>query len=337
MRGAAVRRLGHRRCFAAVARTVPSFKGVYPIVATPFKVDESLDLPAFDRTIRRLAEMGSDGVTIVGVLGESNRLLDAERAALIKTAVVAAEGKLPVCVGTSHAGTAATRGLSQMAEELGAAAVMVTPSKEPTPLPDDRMVEYFSQVAAGISIPMVLQDHPASTQVSMSVQLMARLVREIPNIKSVKLESLPSPPRIAQLKKLMEEDGRSATILVGLGALYAGFDLEQDIDGFMTGFAFPEALQALIKSARLGDYSATMAIYRHWLPLIVFEQQPGVAVRKEIYRLRGMLDCGHVRHPAAGLSPVAAKALKRVIEETLPGVDLTQKIPIENCWPRKKA
>merc|ERR1719421_621551 len=108
-----------------------------------------------------------------------------------------------------------------MAEELGAAAVMVTPSKEPTPLSDDRMVEYFSQVAAGISIPMVLQDHPASTQVSMSVPLMARIVREVPSIKSVKLESLPSPPRISQLMKLMEEDGRSATILVGLGALYA--------------------------------------------------------------------------------------------------------------------
>lgn len=62
---------------------------------------------------------------------------------------VAAAGDMPICVGTSHPGTSATRGLSQMAEECGAAAVMVTPSKEGVPLTDDRMVEYFKTVADG--------------------------------------------------------------------------------------------------------------------------------------------------------------------------------------------
>ena len=90
---------------------------------------------------------------------------------------VAAAGDMPICVGTSHPGTHATRGLSQMAEECGAAAVMVTPSKEGVPLTDDRMVEYFKTVADGISIKVVLQDHPASTLVNMSVPLLARLVR----------------------------------------------------------------------------------------------------------------------------------------------------------------
>ena len=88
-----------------------------------------------------------------------------------------------------------------MAEDLGAKAVMVTPSKEGTPLADDRMVEYFSRVAEGINIKIVLQvsihfiasslrakidllrligqDHPASTAVNMSVPLLGRLVNEI--------------------------------------------------------------------------------------------------------------------------------------------------------------
>ena len=69
----------------------------------------------------------------MGVLGESNRLLDREREELVRAAVAAA-GDMPVCVGTSHAGTRATRDLSQMAEDLGAAAVMVTPSREAAPL-----------------------------------------------------------------------------------------------------------------------------------------------------------------------------------------------------------
>ena len=111
------------------------------------------------------------------MLGESNRLLDREREALISTAVAAAEG-MPVCVGTSHAGTYATMGLSQMAQELGAAAVMVTPSKEGVPLADPRMFEYYANVAEGINIPIVLQDHPASTLVNMSVPLLAKLAND---------------------------------------------------------------------------------------------------------------------------------------------------------------
>ena len=53
-------------------------------------------------------------------------------------------------VGTSHAGTNATRTLSQMAQELGAQGVMVTPSKEGVPIPDARMLEFFSKVPGAL-------------------------------------------------------------------------------------------------------------------------------------------------------------------------------------------
>ena len=97
-------------------------------MATPFHADESLDLEGFAKAIRFMASAGADGATVVGVLGESNRITDAEREQLVRCAVDAASGvgrPFPICVGTSHAGTAATVGLSQMARDLGAAAVMV--------------------------------------------------------------------------------------------------------------------------------------------------------------------------------------------------------------------
>jgi hypothetical protein len=49
------------------------------------------------------------GCTITGVLGESNRLTDNERATMIEIAVGIANSAgrdYPICVGTSHAGTA---------------------------------------------------------------------------------------------------------------------------------------------------------------------------------------------------------------------------------------
>ena len=175
-------------------KPTPSFTGVWPILVTPFDDKENVDLDSMDRVIRFMVQLGMDGVTILGVLGESNRLLDAEREQIIATSVKAA-GAMPVCVGTSHTGTAAARALSQMAEQLGAAAVMVTPGYEPTPN-EQRVFEYFKTIAEGITIPIVAQDHPASSQVHMSVPLILRLIHEIPRIACVKEEAPPTPQKI---------------------------------------------------------------------------------------------------------------------------------------------
>jgi len=208
-----------------------SFEGVYPILATPFRADQSLDLESFDRLIRFMAQLGVGGVTILGVLGESNRMLDHERAELIKTAVKAA-GDMPVIVGTSYSGTQAALGLSQVAESLGADGVMVTPQAEPVPN-EDRVFEYYRTIADGIAIPLVVQDHPASTAVHMSVALIARIVAEIPRVACIKEEATPTPPKIRALRQAMK--ARSVPILTGLGALYGQFDLEAGSSGFNTG------------------------------------------------------------------------------------------------------
>ena len=86
--------------------------------------------------------------------------------------------------------------------------------------------------------------------------------------------------------------------------------------------------QAIDGAARAGNVERAHAIYAQFLPLLVFEQQPGVGIRKEVYRLRGLIECGRVRRPAPQVSTVAAAALAAQIERSLydpfPGVDLTK-------------
>jgi len=302
-----------------------SFQGVFPILVTPFDAKEVVDLESFVRVVRFMAEIGVDGVTILGVLGESNRLVDSEREELIMAAVAAADGRIPVVVGTSHKGTMATRYLSLMAESLGAAAVMVTPSKEAVPN-EERIFEYFRKVAEGISIPIVLQDHPGSTEVHMSAPLILRMVDEIPRIACIKQEAPPTPTKIAALISGMKN--REVPILTGLGALYGMFDLERGSSGYMTGFAFPEVLIAMVKAVRAGRLEDAWELYRRFLPLIVFEQQPGIAIRKEIYRQRGLLRSNRVRHPGAPLVASAGEQLQSVISRVLPGVDITRPLAL---------
>jgi 4-hydroxy-tetrahydrodipicolinate synthase len=307
-----------------------AFAGVIPILATPFHDDESLDLDSWRRLLEFMVSIGVDGVTILGVLGESNRLSDEEREALIGAAVAVVARRIPIIVGTSHTGSRTTANLSRMAQDLGADAVMVAPAKDPVPN-DDRIVELYKRVGESISIPIVLQDHPASTEAHLSVPLILRVLREVPSVACVKEEAVPTAPKIRQVRAGLAD--RQVTILSGLGALYAPFDLEAGSDGFNTGFAFPEVLQALVTAARSADWTSVQQMYSRFAPLIVFEQQPGVAVRKEVLRRRGLLASARVRHPGQTISPAQSAQLDGLLARTFPDADIRRRIPVEALLP----
>jgi 4-hydroxy-tetrahydrodipicolinate synthase len=302
--------------------TTNRFFGIIPILATPFSDDESLDLTSWQRMIEFMVGLKADGITILGVLGESNRLGDIEREALIKSAVATVNKRIPVIVGTSHSGSAAAAYLSRMAEDLGADAVMVAPAKEPVPN-DERIVEYYRRISVATRLPIVLQDHPTSTEVHMSVPLILRIVKEVASVACIKAEAVPTPPKIRALREGLS---RQVSILSGLGALYAPFDLDAGSDGFNTGFAFPEVLMGMVKAAQEKDFDRVHALYARFASLIVFEQQPGLAIRKEILRLRGLINCNRVRHPGATIAPTTATELSGLIARALPNIDITKPI-----------
>jgi hypothetical protein len=56
------------------------FHGVIPILATPFKEDESLDLTSWERVVTFAIEQGVNGITLLGVLGEANGVGPLQRA-----------------------------------------------------------------------------------------------------------------------------------------------------------------------------------------------------------------------------------------------------------------
>ena len=301
------------------------FTGVIPILATPFNDDESLDLGSWQRMIEFMLELGVEGITILGVLGESNRLSDYEREALIKSAVAVVNKRIPIIVGASHSGTAAAMFLSRMAENLGADAVMIAPAKEAVPN-DERIVEMYQRIASATALPIVMQDHPASTEVHMPVALMLRIVKEVAAVQCIKAEAVPTPAKIRALRAGLSALPRPVTILSGLGALYAPFDLDAGSDGFNTGFAFPEVLRAMVDAAKAKNADRVHALFARFASLIVFEQQPGLAIRKEILRRRGLISSHRVRHPGATIVPALANDVAAMIARTLPGVDITRKI-----------
>jgi len=85
----------------------------------------------------------------------------------------------------------------------------------------------------------------------------------------------------------------------------------------------------MCRASRAGDRRRAENIYQRVLPLIVFEQQPGVAVRKELFRRRGLIASNRVRHPGAGLAQAAAETLERLIDSIFPSTDLSRPITFD--------
>lgn len=299
------------------------FRGVIPVLITPFRHDETLDLEALGKIVEFMVRAGVNALTILGVLGEAERLTDDERARVITTTVAASAGRLPVIVGVGHAGTEPARQQARTVATLGAQGIMAVPPRDLAGN-EQGILDFYSRLAEATALPLCIQDHPASSGVSLPVSLLLRLIEEVPTAAGVKVEAMPSAPKIAALVRRM---GRRAALLAGLGAVAGYCELQSGADGLMTGLAFPEILVALFQAMRAGDEGRAFQVYRRYLPLIVFENHHGLTVRKEIRR-RGLIDCGRLRHPGASIDEGTCQQLQGLLQRMFPAADLSRQLAI---------
>jgi 4-hydroxy-tetrahydrodipicolinate synthase len=277
--------------------------GVYPIAPTPFLPDGGVDYDSLDRLIDFYRECGSSGVTILGIMGEAAKL-EPEESREIARRVISRAG-MPVVVGVSAPGFAAMRALARDAMDFGAAGVMVAPA--PHLRTDEQILGYFEQAVEtiGADTPWALQDYPLTLTVQMSVPVIAQIMRAHPSCVMLKEEDWPGLEKIGALRRMIKEDKlRRFSILTANGGLFLDFEPGRGSDGAMTGYAFPDMLVDLHNLNVARDREAAHDLFDAHLPLIRYEQQPGVglAVRKHVLMRRGLIAHDGLRKPGPKLS-----------------------------------
>ena len=153
-------------------------------------------------------------------------------------------------------------------------------------------------------MPLVLQDYPQATGVQLSVAVLNRLIDDLPQLKVLKHEDCPGLGKITRIRANALRDGRRRiAILVGNGGLYEPHELARGADGVMTGFAYPELLVEVYERFTAGRTDDAFDLYDAYLPLIRYEQQPGIglAIRKQILHRRGIIASPALRPPGARL------------------------------------
>jgi 4-hydroxy-tetrahydrodipicolinate synthase len=295
-----------------------SAKGVYIIAATPFRDDGALDLESTDRMTDYYMRVGCDGMTILGVMGEAPKLSPEESVQFADRVLKRVAGRIPVIVGVSAPGMTVMKSLTDKVMQLGAAGVMVAPNAG---LKTDEAIEgYYASVVKtlGVAVPLVLQDYPALTGVSMSIGCVNRLLKANDSIKVLKHEDIPGHRKLSKVRaaEASGERPRRVSILVGNTALYLPQELRRGADGANTGFAYAEMLVEVCRRFFAGDVEGAEDHYDLYLPVLRHEQQPGIglAIRKEILRRRGVIASGHVRAPGAAMDADDHKELDSLMQ-----------------------
>jgi 4-hydroxy-tetrahydrodipicolinate synthase len=291
------------------------FEGVYSVLPTPFRANGDLDLESLKRVVDLILGAGVNGVTVLGVTGEVSRLLESERAQIVETVVKHVSGRAKVIVGASADGVRTCQAFSREAKALGASAVMVSPPRAPK-LNSDAVVNHYKALADAVDLPIVVQDYPPISGFAMEASLLARIAKEVPAARTIKLEDPPTPFKTARI--LAAAGDTRVAILGGLGGVFLIEELLAGAAGVMTGFAYPEVLVKVVSLYKAGRLEEAGRAFYPFVPLMRFEFQEGIgmAIRKEVLRRRGALAESATRAPGPVLDDMTRAALDRVLAWT---------------------
>jgi 4-hydroxy-tetrahydrodipicolinate synthase len=236
-------------------------------IATPMREGGgALDFAALGRLIDFHAENGTAGIVAVGTTGESPTLDFEEHCQVIRAAIDAARGRLPVIAGTGANSTAEAIALTRYAKQAGAASgLSVVPYyNKPT---QEGLYRHFRAIAEAVDLPLILYNVPGRTVADLATETTLRLA-QVPGIVGVK-DATADLARGSELLSALRAAGH------GDFAVYSGDDVTALPLMLMGGHGVisvtanvaPKLMAQMCAAALGGDLATARACNDRLLPL----------------------------------------------------------------------
>jgi 4-hydroxy-tetrahydrodipicolinate synthase len=289
--------------------------GIVPIIPTPFAGDEVIDLGELTSLVHFAVGAGACAICLPAYASEFYKLTESERLEVVAHAVTAANGRLPVIAQVNAPCLSAMKDGSSAALAAGAQAICTATPRAVT-LPESALVDYYDAILSAVPAPVILQDYNPGG-VSLSVASLARLHRDHPNFRYVKLEDTMLAPKVAAVR---EATGGTLGVLEGWGGMYTLELAQLGIAGVVPGLALTDVLNRVLRLARAGDRAGAQPLFEGVLPQIVHSLQSLELfhhAEKRLLRARGVLRSTVVRMPRLRLSPHEENYLDQINDRIL--------------------
>lgn len=278
------------------------FRGVAPALVTPFTDDDALDEAAFRRLIATQIDSGVAALVVLGTTGENPTVTEAERHRLVEWAVDAANGRVPVVVGTGTNSTAQSVAFSEAAVDTGADGLLVVGPYYNKPS-QAGFKAHVQRIAEAADAPLLLYNVPGRTHFHIAADTALALARDVPQVVGIKEASGEIGPLSDLLARrpdgfgVYAGDDEMALPLVAMGG-----------DGAVSvvSNAAPERFCALVEAALAGDLAAARRHHAALLPAMraCFAETNPVPIKAVCAAYGNMAP--HVRLPLTPLEPRSA-------------------------------
>jgi 4-hydroxy-tetrahydrodipicolinate synthase len=277
------------------------FRGVAPALVTPFTADDEIDEAAFRRLIDYQIDGGVSGLVVLGTTGENPTVTHDERRRLVDAAVDAADGRVPVIVGTGTNNTDESVAFSREAVDAGADGLLVVGPYYNKPS-QEGFRAHVRTIAAGAGAPIILYNVPGRTSFNITADTVLHLAETVDEVVGVKEAS----GDLAQITDILA--GRPEGF-----AVYSGDDemtlpmIALGGDGVVSVIsnAVPEPFCEMVDDALAGDIASARERHVDLLPAMraCFLETNPVPVKAAL-AATGLIE-EHVRLP---LAPMDADA-----------------------------
>ena len=285
-----------------------TFTGSHTVLATPFTPDGSgVDTQALRRLVYWQIESGSHGLIPLGSTGEFLSVSDAERTLIVKTIVDAADGRVPVLIGTADEWTDKAVRYSVEAQSLGADGLMVISPYYSSPT-EDELFAHFRRISDAVSIPIMVYNNPNTANVDLRPEFVARL-GELENVRYIK-ESSGDISRVREIHRISD----SVSVFAG----YHPFEsLAAGAKGYVSviGNFLPAESAAVCNLMDAGRHADALRLYNRMIPLLnAIAGDKYVSATKCAMAIAGM-PIGDPRPPRLALPEADAANLRRLMAE----------------------
>jgi 4-hydroxy-tetrahydrodipicolinate synthase len=279
-------------------------------IVSPMHEDGSLDFDAYRRLIDWHVAEGTGAIVAVGTTGESPTVTAEEHGELIKVAVEAAHGRIPVIAGAGGNSTAEAIELTRHAKRVGAdATLQVVPYyNKPT---QEGLYRHFRTIAEAVDLPLILYNVPSRTVADLATETTLRLA-QVPGIVGLK-DATSDMARAADLLKRLpagfalysgNDDTALALILMGGQGVIS-----------VTANVAPRLMSEMCAAALAGDLARARRINGQLLPVhfkLFVETSP--APVKWALSQAGRIE-GGIRLPLVRLSKANEAIVRRALED----------------------
>lgn len=286
---------------------MPDFHGVFPYLVSPVDSEGHVKAGVLGTLVDDLIGAGVHGLTPLGSTGEFAYLNNEQRAAIVRTTIDAAAGRVPVVAGVASTATADAVAQARLYAKFGADGILAI-LESYFPLADAQVEAYFRAIADAVEVPVVLYTNPQFQRTDLSLDVIARLSEH---------------PRIRYIKDASTNTGRLLSIMNRCGGLKV-FSASAHIPaavmliggvGWMAGPAcvVPRQSVQLYELCRGGHWQQAMDLQRQlWRVNEVFARFNLAACIKAALELQGY----EVGDPVAPQRPLGADE-RRIVATVL--------------------